>query len=210
MIITTARLILRPVTLSDFEATHQLLSDPEVMRFSLNGPYSEQKSTDFINHCIQQTEKNLPSLLAVINRKTGLLIGYCGFYKQKINGIQEVELGYRLLKKHWGKGLASEAAKAVKEHAFKKMGLKRLISIIEKNNIASIRVAEKNGLKLEKEYLYNRKIQVQIYAINREDNKLNYDLLHQLRLITSLRIQKWTGGNASINGHWILELVFIL
>lgn len=165
MAITTPRVTLRPVHLSDFKATYQLLSDPEVMRFSLNGPYSKQKTTDFINHCIQQTENNLPSLLAVIDNKSGLLIGYCGFYMQKINGIEEVELGYRLAKQYWGKGLATEAAIAMKKHAFQKMGLTRLISIIEKDNLSSIRVAEKVGLKLEKEMLYNGKIHVAIYAI---------------------------------------------
>lgn len=170
MIITTPRLILRPVTLGDFDATHQLLSDPEVMRFSLNGPYSEQKTLEFINNCIQQTAKNLPSLLAVTNRTTGLLIGYCGFYKQKINGIEELELGYRLAKQYWGQGLATEAAKAMQQHAFNEMGLTRLISLIEKENIGSVRVALKNGFTLEKEMLYDKRIQVQIYALNKVDN----------------------------------------
>jgi len=168
MKIVTSRLLLRTVTLNDFKASHQLLSDPDVMRFSLKGPYSEQQTTDFIKHCIQQTQKNQPTLLAVIDRETDLLIGYCGFYMQKINGVEEVELGYRLSKEHWGKGLATEAAQAVKVHAFKKMGLTRLISIIEKENVASIRVAEKNGFILEREMLYNKKIRVQIYALTKE------------------------------------------
>lgn len=169
MIINTVRLILRPVTHLDFKATHQLLSDPEVMKFSLNGPYNEQKTTEFINHCIQQREQGLPSLLAIIDRQTDLLIGYCGFYKQKINGTEELELGYRLAKEHWGKGLASEAAMAMKNHAFEEMGLTRLISLIEKENIASIRVAQKSGFTLEKEMLYDKRIQVQIYALTRQD-----------------------------------------
>lgn len=166
MKIITPRLILRSVRLSDFEASHQLFSDPDVMRFSLNGTYSEQKTTQFISNCIKQTEKNRPSLLAVIDKETELLIGYCGFYMQKINGVEEVELGYRLLKAQWGKGLATEAASAMKEHAFQQMGLTRLISIIDKNNIGSVRVAEKLGLKPEKELLYDKRIQVTIYAIN--------------------------------------------
>ena len=165
MKIVTSRLILRPVLLSDFNAAHQLLSDSEVMRFSLNGPYSEQKTNDFIKHCIQQTEKKLPSLLAVIDIETDLLIGFCGFYEQIINGIQEIELGYRLLKEYWGRGLATEAAMAMKNYAFKEMGLTRLISIIEKENVGSIKVAEKIGLRLEKEMLYNQRIYVGIYSI---------------------------------------------
>lgn len=166
MIITTKRLILRPVTLADFPASHQLLSDPEVMRFSLNGPYSEQKSREFIQLCIQRTANKQPRLLAVIDRTTDLFIGFCGFYSQTINGVDEIELGYRLLKSEWGKGLASEAALAMKNYAFNELGLTRLISIIEKANIGSIRVAEKTGLTLEKEMLYDARIEVGIYAIN--------------------------------------------
>ncbi|MCP4324349.1 MAG: GNAT family N-acetyltransferase [Psychromonas sp.] len=169
MKITTSRLFLRPISIDDFEASHKLLSDPEVMKFSLNGPYNRQKTTEFINNCIQQTEQNLPTLLAVIDRTTGLLIGYCGFYKQKINGVEELELGYRLAKEHWGKGLATEAALAMQEFAFNEMGLTRLISLIEKDNIASIRVAQKNGFKLEKEMLYDKRIEVQIFALERLD-----------------------------------------
>ncbi len=166
MVITTPRLILRPASHSDFDATYQLLSDPEVMRFSLNGPYSDQQITDFINHCIQQQKNNLPGLLAVINRTNGLLIGYCGFYAQKINGIHEMELGYRFSKRYWGQGLATEAAMAMKNYAFEEMGLTRLISIIEKENISSIRVAQKTGFTLEKKMIYNGKTHVEIYAIN--------------------------------------------
>lgn len=165
MNITTERLTLRPFQINDIEATHQLLSDPEVMRFSLNGPYSKKKSTDFIIQCMQKSENNLPSLLAIIDKKNSMLIGSCGFFPQKILGKQELELGYRLLKDYWGKGLATEAAVAVKAHARDKMGLNRLISLIEKENTASIRVAEKNGFKLEKEMLYDGKISVGIYAV---------------------------------------------
>ena len=136
------------------------------MRFSLNGPYSKEKSTAFINQCIQKSESNQPSLVAIIEKKTNRLIGSCGFYPQQIQGKQELELGYRLLKNYWGKGLATEATIAVKNYAFNEMGLTRLISLIEKENIASVRVAEKNGFKLEKEMLYDGKISVGIYAVS--------------------------------------------
>lgn len=105
-------------------------------------------------------------MLAVIERKSGLLIGSCGFFQQVILGKTEIELGYRLLKGHWGKGLATEACIAMKKHAFQEMGFTRLISIIENENVASIRVAQKTGLKLEKEMLYDKRIQVGIYATN--------------------------------------------
>ena len=131
MKIKTERLILRPFKSSDFEAVHQLLSDPIVMRFSLNGPYSEEKSLAFMNQCIEKSQLNQPSLLAVIEKKTNRLIGSCGFFPQKILGKEELEVGYRLLEDYWGQGLATEAALAVQNYAFSEMALTRLISLIE-------------------------------------------------------------------------------
>tara|TARA_R110001583_G_scaffold51161_8_gene159762 strand:- start:13407 stop:13910 length:504 start_codon:yes stop_codon:yes gene_type:complete len=164
MKITTERLIVRPFEDNDFEALHQLLSDPDVMRFSLNGPYCKEKSADFMKMCMHKSANNQPSLFAIVDKKSKKFIGSCGFYPQKILGQQELELGYRLSKKYWGNGLATEAAAAVKNYAFDEMGLTRLISLIEKENIASIRVAEKNGFKLEKEMLYDGRISVCIFA----------------------------------------------
>lgn len=162
--ITTERLFLRPFQGDDFAKVHQLLSDPAVMRSSLNGPYSKQKSLLFINQCILKSENNEPSLLAVIDKKNNQLIGSCGFFPQKIQGIEELELGYRLLKDYWGQGFATEAAIAVKSYAFKEMRVTRLISLIEKGNTASVRVAEKSGFRLEKQMLYDGKMSVAIYA----------------------------------------------
>lgn len=164
MMITTKKLILRPFISNDLEAIYQLLSDPTVMKFSLNGPYSREKSASFMNQCIHQSENNQPSLLAIIDKQSNHLIGCCGFFLQKILGKEELELGYRLLKEYWGKGFATEASLAVKNYAFTEMGVTRLISLIEKENIASIRVAEKNGFRLEKEMLYDGRISVCIYS----------------------------------------------
>jgi [ribosomal protein S5]-alanine N-acetyltransferase len=166
MKITTERLTLRPFQANDLEAVHQLLSDPTVMRFSLNGPYCKEKSTAFMYQCIQKSEKKQPSLLAIIEKKSNRLIGSSGFFPQKILGKEELEIGYRLLEEFWGQGLATEASRAVKNYAFNEMGLTRLIALIEKENTASVRVAQKNGFKLEKEMLYDGRITVGIYALS--------------------------------------------
>lgn len=79
------------------------------------------------------------------------------------------ELGYRLLPEYWGQGLACEAVGAVVRHAFEKDGLRRLISLIDPENTASRRVAEKVGMRLEGEVMlpgYDRRDLV--YAIHRE------------------------------------------
>lgn len=163
----TERLLLRPFQQSDFLKLHQLLSDIDVMQYSLNGPYSEKKSQLFLKQCILKAQNSEPTLLAVIDRKTKQLIGSCGFFPQIIQRVAEIELGYRFFKHVWGQGLATEATQALKNHAFNEMGLTRLISLIDTNNMASIRVAEKNDFKLEKQMCYAGKIPISIYAVIR-------------------------------------------
>ena len=158
--ITTKRLLLRPFQQSDFEDAYQLLSDPEVMHYSLNGPYSRQKSSDFVTQCILKSDNNEPTLFAVIDTNKNQFIGFCGFFPQKIQGKEELELGYRFAKAYWGKGFATEAAIAVKHYAFNELGLTRLISLIETTNAASLRVAEKNGFRVEKQMLYDARISI--------------------------------------------------
>ncbi len=166
MNLTTDRLILRYFQQDDFKELHALLSDPEVMRFSLNGPYNKEKSAEFLEKSLEQARKQEPSLYAVFDKVSGAFIGSCGLYLQRINGKERWELGYRLLPKYWGQGLASEAAQAVKNYAFSSLGLTGLISIIEPENIGSIKVAKRNGFTLESSMLYNKKISVKIYALS--------------------------------------------
>jgi RimJ/RimL family protein N-acetyltransferase len=64
-----------------------------------------------------------------------------------------VELGYRLARSAWGKGYATEATIAVRDHAFTSLGMKRLIAIIDPSNLASVRVAEKLGMRFESEVM---------------------------------------------------------
>ena len=78
-------------------------------------------------------------------------VGICGLAPQTIDDINEVELGYRLMPEFWGRGMATEAACACRDYAFKNLGMPRIIAIIEPANAGSIRVTEKVGLRFEKE-----------------------------------------------------------
>ena len=81
-----------------------------------------------------------------------------------IDNQKEYEIGYRFVREYWGQGLASEAAIACRDYGFKKLNLNRLISIIEKENTDSIKVAKKVGMILEKESCFHS-IQVEIYSL---------------------------------------------
>jgi ribosomal-protein-alanine N-acetyltransferase len=80
----------------------------------------------------------LPSQFAVLSRADNQLIGYCGFFHQEVDGTNEIEIGYRLHPNYWNKGLATEAAQAVRDHAFRDLNLSRVISLIhpEKRSLA--------------------------------------------------------------------------
>ena len=95
------------------------------------------------------------------------MIGYCGFFHQEVDGTEEIEIGYRLDPDYWSGGLATEAARAVRDHAFRDLKLQRVISLIHPENAPSRRVAEKIGMKIEKETVF-RGFPTLVFAIPRE------------------------------------------
>lgn len=166
----SGRLELRPFRTEDFDAIHAILSNPRVMEFSLKGPYTEEDTRNFLERMQHsQSEKGF-SLYAVIHLSDNKLIGYCGFIEQIIDGIIELEIGYRLDPAYWGRGLATEAAAAVREYGLNVLMKKRFVSIIEDANKASVAVAVKNGFKLEKATSF-KGIHVGIYSFASGDEE---------------------------------------
>lgn len=137
----TPRLLLRPFTVADAPAMHAIYSDPEVMRFVGNGPVASLPATekmlrDYADH---QSRRGF-SFWAVAERATGALVGDAGLYE---GSGAEVELGYTLARASWGRGYATEAARAWLEAAFRVHGLDEVVALVEPANTGSIRVVEK-------------------------------------------------------------------
>jgi ribosomal-protein-alanine N-acetyltransferase len=151
--LTTARLLLRPFRDEDIDRLATLMADKDFMRFSL-GVFAREKTAEFLNKVIARDRQNLPSQFAVIFRADERLIGYCGFFAQIVDGIEELEIGYRMDRAYWNRGLATEAARAVRDYAFNELRLSRVMSLIHPENVASRRVAEKNGMTVEKETVF--------------------------------------------------------
>jgi len=166
MVLETERLILRPFMEADIEGFAPIEADPEVMRFYRSGPRSREQTARNIAWYIELQAKHGHSLWAVIHKADQLLIGYCGLLSQQIDGESEVEIGYKLARQYWGQGLATEAARAVRDWGFAHLPVPHLISIIDPENRASIRVAEKNGMTLWKEADYHGKL-CSIYRLTR-------------------------------------------
>ena len=90
-------------------------------------------------------------LWATLYKPTGAFIGRCGLLPWTIEQQSEVEVAYLLDKAYWGQSLATEAAQAIVRYGFEQLQLNRLICLIDPDNQASRRVAEKIGMTLEKE-----------------------------------------------------------
>jgi ribosomal-protein-alanine N-acetyltransferase len=165
-VLETSRLILRPFREDDVDLLAELLANPDFMRFS-SGPFSREKTASFLDKVIGWQRAGRPSPFAVTIKPNGTLIGYCGFLHQQVDGSDEVEIGYRLHPEFWNRGLATEAAVAVRDHGFRDLKLSRVISLIHPDNAPSRRVAEKNGMKLEKETTFKGS-PVQVFALSQQ------------------------------------------
>lgn len=167
MLIETRRLIIREFKINDLDELFIVMSDPEVMRYSVSGPRSRKNTEEFIKASIDAYQRHSLAQHAVVLKQSQSLIGCSGFFTPMVNNIQEIELSYRLARNYWGQGLGTEAAQACCDYAFSDLLLKRLISIIEPENTASIRVAEKVGLKFEQKITFHE-LPVLIYAIEKK------------------------------------------
>ena len=164
MVLETSRLTLRPFCEDDLDRLTDLMGNRDFMRFSL-GVFDRAKTQTFLEKLLDWDRNGQPSQFAVIDRGTSSLIGYCGFFHQQVDEQDEIEIGYRLHPDYWNRGLATEAARAVRDHGFRDLNLVRVISLIHRDNIPSRRVAEKLGMKLEKQIVF-RGFQTNVFAIS--------------------------------------------
>ena len=143
IIAESTRLFVREFVSADVHQLGEVFGDPNVMEYSANGPLDQEGIESFISWCLDSYHSNGYGQWAVIDRPTSRVIGSCGLSDVEINGTQEIEIGYRLAKQEWGKGLASEIAASALGYGFNKLTLRKIIAIIASSHIASIRVAEK-------------------------------------------------------------------
>jgi RimJ/RimL family protein N-acetyltransferase len=131
-----------------------VFGDAEVMRFG-DGVQTKGWVQEWLRSCIESYRTRGFGPYAVVEEHSGNLIGYCGlFHFPDVNGQPEIEIGYRLARSAWGKGYAIEATRAVRDHAFRSLNIRRLIAIIDPSNVASIRVAEKIGMHYEADVMF--------------------------------------------------------
>jgi RimJ/RimL family protein N-acetyltransferase len=151
-ILETSRLILRHQVLSDLDSLFALYYDLDIRRYIPDAPRTYEETREELEwHMNGHPKRPELGLWATIHKETGKFIGRCGLLPWTIDGQNEVEVAYLISKAYWGQGLGTEVARAILDYGFEKLHLPRLICLIDKDNLASIKVAEKIGMTFEKE-----------------------------------------------------------
>ncbi len=154
--VRTARLNLREFVRTDFRAVFAYSSDPRVTRYLFFGPRDEDNTADYLDDLLasQRERPRTRFELAGEEIASGRVIGACDLSLIERN---VVDLGYMLGIENWGKGYATEIALALVDAAFFDLRADRVISTVDINNGASIRVLEKIGMRWEAVFRKHRR-----------------------------------------------------
>lgn len=149
-LLETERLLLRRQQASDIEFLVELWSDPQVTSY-LGGPRNREWLRSVFEATAQNPDAEQYDLWPVVEKATAHVIGHCGLLDKEVEGKVEIELTYVLAPSAWHKGYATEIGQALIQLAFEKMGVARLIALIEPENEPSEQVARRLGMWLEQE-----------------------------------------------------------
>jgi ribosomal-protein-alanine N-acetyltransferase len=178
LIAKTNRMLIRPLSLDDLSALTSILSDPEVMKHSIRGVCDEGATREFIEWCLSCYESHGVGPWALVDKCSSDLIGFCGVGPEPVADAEEISLGYRLGRRYWGEGLASESSHAVLAYAFNEKAFDSIVTIIEPEHVASLRVAEKVGFSEYQNIDFHGR-EVRLYRMSRHQWKaLNNQAFH--------------------------------
>jgi RimJ/RimL family protein N-acetyltransferase len=167
VILETERLVLRRLTPADLDDLHQMLGDPEVMKF-----YPSVKTRDesqvWLNRILEHYEKNGVAFWGALLKTSGDLVGQIGLLQHRIPEVPELEIGYLLKRRFWHRGFAREGAAACRDFAFGALDQQRVVSMIDPRNQPSIRVAQSIGMSFERRcFVPKFEKEIAVYAVTR-------------------------------------------
>jgi RimJ/RimL family protein N-acetyltransferase len=162
MRLETERLLLRPPEERDVDAYLEIYGDADVMRFLGGATASRDDVVAIVERMRRHWERHGLGLFSVLRKEDDRLLGRVGFLlwdpvrwvnamRAELDGDLELEIGWTLGSEHWSRGYATEAAVACRDLALGELGRTRIVSLIDRDNAASIRVAEKIGETYERE-----------------------------------------------------------
>jgi RimJ/RimL family protein N-acetyltransferase len=171
--IETDRLILRELRISDLDGMFELDSDPEVHKYLGKRPVKTKKESEkILESVLQQYEERGIGRFAVIEKSSGEFIGWSGLRlntEYNMNGFTKYyDVGYRLLKRYWGNGYATESGKASVNYAFNTMNLPELYATTHIENQASHQALLKIGLTYVEDFYFDfEKMNLRWYKIKK-------------------------------------------
>lgn len=166
----TKRLRLRAIEQQqDFDKWLPFFQSGRAMQhWSMDGLSPQEYAAEWYAKQAHRYKNNWGGLNAVIEKDSNQLVGHVGLLTQKVGKVIELEVAYSLLPEHWKKGYASEAAQFCVDYAFQRAWSDRLISLIKPKNVASIAVAKRIGMHLERAIVFQG-VDAQLYRIKNND-----------------------------------------
>lgn len=167
LFIETERLIIRPFKMEDIDPSYMMNLDKEVSKYTGDGGVVSKKEIErrITQNVFGDYKKYGFGRLAVELKDENKFIGFTGL--KYLEDMDEVELGYRFMKKYWGQGIATEAGKACLDLAFNTLDLNKVIAMVLPENIASIRVLEKLNFEYENDIMEDNLL-IEIYTLIKE------------------------------------------
>jgi ribosomal-protein-alanine N-acetyltransferase len=153
----TERLTLRNWLESDVASYVCLSTDVGYNCFSPPGRFlvsSPEEARDRIQERIDLFDRQEMGKFPVFLKATGEFVGTCGMEPFELEGKSEVELGYRLCLKHWGRGYGKEAARAILEYGFGSLNRARIMAFVLPQNRASVKILENLGFGYVREFMH--------------------------------------------------------
>jgi len=168
MRLETERLELRSVTPADAALLQELYSNPEVRRYLPPRPHpmTLDEARELVERRMEREAERGFAALLISLKNTGEFVGSGGV--QVVKDTSDVEIAYHFLPSAWGKGYATEAATAVLEFAFNKVGLEEIVGVAYSDNTASLKVLEKIGMRYVGIAKYHGVDGLRKYVANRE------------------------------------------
>jgi len=172
--IETERLILRELRITDLEGMFELDSDPEVHKYLGKKPVINRAASEkILENVLNQYRERGIGRWAVINKSTNEFMGWSGLRlntEYNMNGFTKYyDVGYRLIKRFWGHGFATESSKTAIDYAFNVLKLEVIYGITEIGNQASHNVLLKIGLKyIEDFYFEEEQLNLRWYKIKKD------------------------------------------
>ncbi|MGB0914441.1 MAG: GNAT family N-acetyltransferase [Crocinitomicaceae bacterium] len=163
------RLVFREINAEDAENWAPFFIDNPAQKYVGADQFSfppKEKATNWLSKQIERKENQTYGQLAVIDKQTNAFIGVGGIIERDMSGQKAYEITYSFLPSAWGKGFATELAIHFKQYAFNNIQTDSVISMIHKENEASINVAVKNGMSLSGETEFMG-MELFVYRVNR-------------------------------------------